>query len=64
MPSAPKATGAVLAIRDRPEAVSGEKPSPIRIAPVMATGVPNRPRLRRRHRSKGDQQQLERAGPR
>src|SRR4051794_23217303 len=40
VPSAPKATGAVLAISDRPEAASGEKPSPIRIAPVTATGVP------------------------
>jgi hypothetical protein len=40
VPSAPKATGAVLAISDRPDAASGEKPSPIRIAPVTATGVP------------------------
>ena len=40
VPSAPKATGAVLAISDRPEAASGEKPSPISIAPVTATGVP------------------------
>ncbi len=40
VPSAPKATGAVLAIRDRPEAASGEKPSPIRMAAVTATGVP------------------------
>jgi hypothetical protein len=29
-----------LAISDRPEAASGEKPSPIRIAAVTATGVP------------------------
>src|ERR1035437_1699887 len=29
-----------MAISDRPEAASGEKPSPIRIAPVTATGVP------------------------
>src|SRR5262249_60766820 len=40
-PSAPKATGAVLAINERPEADNGEKPRPIRIAPVTATGVPN-----------------------
>ena len=32
VPSAPKATGAVLAISDRPEAASGEKPRPISIA--------------------------------
>ena len=40
VPIAPNATGAVLAIRQRPEAASGEKPIPIRIAPVTATGVP------------------------
>src|SRR5665213_979873 len=40
VPKAPKATGAVLAISERPDAASGEKPSPIRIAPVTATGVP------------------------
>ena len=40
VPSAPNATGAVLAMSDRPEAASGEKPSPISIAPVTATGVP------------------------
>jgi len=40
VPSAPKATGAVLAMSERPDAASGEKPSPIRIAPVTATGVP------------------------
>ena len=40
-PNAPKATGAVLAIRERPEADSGVNPRPIRIAPVTATGVPN-----------------------
>ncbi len=40
VPRAPKATGAVLAMSERPEAASGEKPSPIRIAPVTATGVP------------------------
>ena len=32
VPSAPKATGAVFAISERPDAASGEKPSPIRIA--------------------------------
>ncbi len=41
VPSAPKATGAVFAMSERPDAASGEKPSPIRIAPVTATGVPN-----------------------
>jgi hypothetical protein len=30
-----------LAINESPEAASGEKPSPIRIAAVTATGVPN-----------------------
>ena len=40
VPSAPNATGAVLAISESPEAASGEKPRPIRIAPVTATGVP------------------------
>ena len=40
VPRAPKATGAVLAMSDSPDAASGEKPSPIRIAPVTATGVP------------------------
>src|SRR3981189_1778218 len=39
-PRAPQADGAVLAINERPDAASGEKPSPIRIAPVTATGVP------------------------
>ncbi|MNP55383.1 hypothetical protein D3C76_1500270 [compost metagenome] len=29
-----------MAIKARPEAARGEKPSPIRIAPVTATGVP------------------------
>src|ERR1044072_2986219 len=40
VPSAPYATGAVLAISERPEAARGEKPSPISTAPVTATGVP------------------------
>jgi len=30
----------VLAISDRPDAASGEKPRPIKTAPVIATGVP------------------------
>ena len=41
VPSAPNATGAVLAMSDRPDAASGVKPRPISSAPVMATGVPN-----------------------
>src|SRR5580765_4987782 len=41
VPSAPNATGAVLAISDRPDACSGLNPSPINIAAVIATGVPN-----------------------
>jgi hypothetical protein len=41
VPSAPYATGAVLAISESPDAASGEKPRPIRIAAVTATGVPN-----------------------
>ena len=39
-PSAPKATGAVFAISERPEAARGEKPNPINIAAVTAIGVP------------------------
>src|ERR1043166_2840093 len=35
VPRAPKATGAVLAMRERPEAASGLKPSWIRIAAVQ-----------------------------
>ncbi len=38
VPKAPNATGAVLAISARPDAARGEKPSPIRMAPVTATG--------------------------
>ena len=41
VPRAPKATGAVLAIRESPEAASGLKPSWMRMAAVTATGVPN-----------------------
>ena len=40
VPSAPKATGAVLAISESPAAASGLNPSPIMIAAVTATGVP------------------------
>ncbi|MNE46699.1 hypothetical protein D3C80_1410530 [compost metagenome] len=40
MPKAPKATGAVLAIRHKPAAYSGLKPSPTRSAAVIATGAP------------------------
>ena len=40
VPSAPYATGAVLAISERPAAASGLKPRPIMIAAVTATGVP------------------------
>ena len=40
VPSAPKATGAVLAMSDKPDAASGEKPRPISMAAVTATGVP------------------------
>ena len=60
MPSAPNATGAVLAIRERPEAASGEKPRPIRIAPVTATGVPKPPApSKKAPKAEGDQQQLQ-----
>ena len=41
VPSAPNATGAVLAISVRPAASSGGKPAPISRAPEIATGVPN-----------------------
>ena len=41
VPKAPKATGAVLAISERPEACSGRNPKPMRSAAVTATGVPN-----------------------
>ncbi len=40
MPRAPKATGAVLAIRQRPAAFSGLWPRPTSSAAVMATGAP------------------------
>jgi hypothetical protein len=41
VPSAPKATGDVLANSDRPAACNGRKPAPISSAAEMATGVPN-----------------------
>jgi hypothetical protein len=41
VPIAPKATGAVFAMSDSPAAYSGVKPSPMRSAEQMATGVPN-----------------------
>ena len=41
VPSAPNATGAVLAMSERPDAASGAKPRPMSSAPVTATGVPN-----------------------
>src|SRR5450432_900021 len=40
VPSAPNATGDVLAINARPAAYKGEKPRPIISAALMATGVP------------------------
>ena len=40
VPSAPKATGAVLAMSDSADASSAGNPRPMRIAPVTATGVP------------------------
>src|ERR1700724_430026 len=45
---------------ERPDAASGEKPSPMRIAAVTATGVPkpDAPSKKRAER-KGDQQQLD-----
>src|SRR3546814_18795622 len=39
-PSAPYATGAVLAMSDRPAACKGANPNPINMAAVTATGVP------------------------
>ena len=41
VPMAPKATGAVLPISDRPAACSGRNPSPMSMAAQMAIGVPN-----------------------
>ena len=39
-PIAPNATGAVLAIKQRPAAVNGLKPSPTNRAAEIATGAP------------------------
>jgi hypothetical protein len=41
VPMAPNATGAVLPISDSPAAGTGRKPSPISMAALIATGVPN-----------------------
>ncbi len=41
VPIAPKATGAVFASRTTTAARIGEKPSPMSITPVIATGAPN-----------------------
>ena len=41
VPMAPKATGAVLPISDRPAAGRGRNPSPMSMAAQMAMGVPN-----------------------
>ena len=41
VPRAPKATGAVFAIRQSTAEESGLKPRPTIMAPAMATGVPN-----------------------
>src|SRR4029453_13123395 len=41
VPRAPNATGAVLPISDSPAAGNGRKPSPISMAALIATGVPN-----------------------
>ena len=40
VPSAPKATGAVFAMSESPDASNGSKPSAMSSAPVTATGVP------------------------
>ena len=40
-PSAPQATGAVLAIRQSTAALNGSNPSPTRKAAEIATGAPN-----------------------
>ncbi len=40
IPTAPKATGAVLAIRHNPAAYKGLNPKPTKIAAVMAIGPP------------------------
>ena len=62
VPSAPKATGAVLAMSDRPDAASGAKPSPMRMAAVTATGVP-KPAApsKKRAEAEGDEEELQAA---
>jgi hypothetical protein len=43
LPTAPQATGAVLAIKQRVAAWNGSKPSPIKNDPAIATGAPPPP---------------------
>ena len=43
LPTAPQATGAVLAIKQSVAAWNGSKPSPIRNEPEIATGAPPPP---------------------
>ena len=60
VPSAPKATGAVLAISDRPEAASGEKPRPISIAAGDRDGRAEAGRaLEEGAEGEGDEEQLQ-----
>ena len=62
VPSAPKATGAVLPISARPAACSGRKPRPISIAAEIATGVPKPAApFDERAEAEGDQQRLDAA---
>jgi len=61
VPSAPNATGAVLAISDKPEACSGLKPRPIRSAAVTRPAFRIRRRLKERAETESDQQQLQAA---
>ena len=60
VPSAPNATGAVLASSVRPAACSGRKPRLIRIDPQTATGVP-KPEVPSKNApsAKSNQQQLQ-----
>ncbi len=62
VPRAPNATGAVLAMSDSPEAASGEKPRPMRMAAVTATGVP-KPAAPSKNapREEGDEKELQAA---
>ena len=59
VPSAPNATGAVLAISDSPEAASGEKPRPIRIAASPPPACRTRRPFEERAEAEGDQKQLQ-----